>query len=187
METIQDKDLPKRLKNIVLIDDDAICSWLNKTLLESMDLALHITCLSTGREALDYLTQAAGPEADQPLPDLIFLDLQLPDMNGFSILEKLQRIKGCENLSQERIIMLTTSMHLRDLGRANAAPLLGYLVKPLTPTKVMEVFKNLPYSTLPASEQQRSGTPAAPDRLPSPNLSEQASKEPQDSRTTRQP
>ncbi|EMR03586.1 response regulator [Cesiribacter andamanensis] len=149
-------------RRILLIDDDQICSWLNKLLLEEMQVAKQIICCTSGEEALHYLRKASAEGEPPSLPDLIFLDLNLPDLNGFELLEEATNLSGCERIASERTILLTSSMHLPDLRRANEKKVLGYLVKPLTRTKVQEVLKSITLHAQPPLA-------AAPDRLPAAN------------------
>lgn len=157
----------KKLEKIVIIDDDPICSWLNRAFLEDLEIAHTIDCYSDGNSALEYFRQNCT-NADEAFPDLIFLDINMPGIDGFQFLEKLRSMEGCELLPSDRIIFLSTSMHKRDIERAQRFNVRDYLVKPLSEAKITEVLRILeqersqPHSTTPT----QGSLPMQEDRLP---------------------
>src|SRR5438874_6188 len=107
-----------KLKCILLIDDDEITNFINKDLLTGMDIASHIQICENGKEAIDYLEEAyAGSNPDFPAPDIIFLDLNMPVMDGFEFLKQYQELFSEEHHCKA-IIMLTTSLRDEDIKRA---------------------------------------------------------------------
>lgn len=136
----------KKLQAIMLIDDDSIFMWSTKTLLERMEVVEQVECLHDALTALDYLAKLSSSEERMKkyCPDIIFLDLGMPDLDGFKFLEKLQEIKGCQDIPK-RIVTLTSSMNEEDMQRAINFGISGYLVKPLTETKarrIIQTFQN---------------------------------------------
>ncbi len=133
-----------KLRSILLIDDDPICTWLNKSFLEDLAVAQQVNCLSEGQLALDYLQEICNARVDEsqinPLPDLIFLDLNMPGVDGFEFLDKLSLLKNCNIRLAERVVILTTSMHERDLEKATRFQLVDYVVKPLTHAKIQSII-----------------------------------------------
>ena len=132
----------KKLRAILLIDDDSIFMWFTKTLLERIEVVEQVECLHNAPTALDYLAKLSSSEERMKkyCPDIIFLDLNMPVVDGFNFLEKLQEIKGCQDVPK-RVIALTSSMNEEDMQRALNFGISGYLVKPLTETKVRKVIK----------------------------------------------
>ena len=117
----------KKLRAILLIDDDSISLWFTKTLLERTEIVDHVECLNDALTALDYLAKLSSSEErmEKDCPDIIFLDLNMPGVDGFKFLEKLQEIKGCQDVPK-RIVALTTSMNEDDMQKALNFGISGY-------------------------------------------------------------
>lgn len=80
-----------------------------------------------GAEALDYLRQE-GEFADAPRPDLIFLDLNLPRVNGHEV---LAAIKSDETLRSIPVVIITTSRADRDVSASYRLHANAYVTKPV--------------------------------------------------------
>jgi CheY-like chemotaxis protein len=93
-----------------------------------------IKTVTSGFEALDYLKSVSDEELkdEVPLPDLIFLDINMPRMNGFEFLEEFRKLE--EKLkAYVTIIMLTTPLNPDDRARAlQYNEIKEFLIKPLT-------------------------------------------------------
>ncbi len=134
----------KKLRSVLLIDDDNISSWLTQAMLERTDLVGTIECISDGKSALDYLQQCCAEAADAGtnFPDLILLDLDMPLVNGFDVLETLQASENTAWLINDRIVVLTTTINPRDLERSKAYNIFDFLIKPLTETKIKGIVEH---------------------------------------------
>lgn len=132
----------KKLRAVLLIDDDSIFMWFTKTLLEKIEVVEQVECLNDVPTALDYLSKLSPSEErmKKHYPDIIFLDLNMPAVDGFKFIEKLQEIQGCQDILK-RIVVLTSSMNEEDMQRALNFGISAYLVKPLTETKVIKVIR----------------------------------------------
>ncbi|MFD3000469.1 response regulator [Pontibacter toksunensis] len=103
---------------VLLVDDDETTNYLNKRLLNEMQVAKDILVLKNGKEALEYLSKAcaATPDAAAACPDLIFLDIKMPVMDGFTFLEEYEK-RGLDMKDHMIILMLTSSASFYDLER----------------------------------------------------------------------
>lgn len=134
--------MKQKLKCILVIDDDEPTNFFTRMILEEMDCAEHIETVQSGQEALEYLAKSEGPKTGVhhcPSPDLIFLDINMPAMNGWEFLEEYRKMTV-----QHRIIMvmLTTSLFPEDKTRAEATPeISGFENKPITKEKVKAVVE----------------------------------------------
>ncbi|WP_299989156.1 response regulator [uncultured Pontibacter sp.] len=112
------KEASEMLDLVLLVDDDDTTNYLNKRLLTDMKVAKEILVLKNGKEAIDYLSKACSETSDgaTKCPDLIFLDIKMPTMDGFEFLEEYQR-KGLDAGDHVIILMLTSSASFYDLER----------------------------------------------------------------------
>jgi len=124
------------LNHIVLIEDNETTSFLNNRLLSRLGVARQVSSFSKAEEALHFLWGEAVPEA---VPDLVFVDLKMPGMNGFDFLEHYSQLP---TEAQERTVVavLTTSMHGADTARVAQYPNVEYLTKPLTEEKMQRLL-----------------------------------------------
>lgn len=136
----------KKLKHILLIDDDEISSWLNKTILQRMQVAEEISIIGDGEAALSYLKSVCGlvkENLPQDCPDLILLDLNMPNVDGFEVLKRLKQEAISSWLLEERIVVLTTSISKIDFEKAQSFQINNYLIKPISEAKIKQVLNKL--------------------------------------------
>ena len=120
--------------SILLVEDDEDDRFLAERTLRKAGLkvAFHAP---DGRVAVDYLS-GEGKFADRgayPLPDVVLLDLKIPEITGHQVLEW---INTQEHLKACRVYILSSSGEIRDCERAAAARAANYFVKPLTEENV---------------------------------------------------
>ena len=105
----------KKINCILLIDDDKSTNFLHKIIIEETGVSEKVEAVQSGQEALDYLERKK--EGVYPKPDLIFLDINMPGMNGWEFLEEYEKLD--DNLKGEiMIMMLTTSINPDDEEKA---------------------------------------------------------------------
>jgi CheY-like chemotaxis protein len=102
-----------RYKLVMLIDDNELDNFVNKKLIENEQFANEVTVESSGISALDHLKKSSVE-----IPDLIFLDIMMPGMDGFAFLDEFAKL-GDEIKKKSKIIMLSTSESFKDLNKAN--------------------------------------------------------------------
>ncbi len=131
------------LKTIMLVDDDDTTNYLNQRLLQGLQAAEKILIMKNGEEALDYLTKAAQQPGSQEYscPDLMFLDIKMPVMDGFEYLDAFREANL--HLPQEIIIMmLTSSASFYDLEKLKQYPeVKRHYSKSLTEIDVKDIME----------------------------------------------
>ena len=137
----------EKLSNILLVDDDTTNNFLNELLLKRLEVAERITVAENGNQALDLL--AESPEPGDPA--LILLDVNMPGLNGIQFLEAYQQLPEARHKATV-IIMLTTTMDARDLGRLEELHIAGLVSKPLTKEKVDNILQLHFRRRLPTTE-----------------------------------
>ena len=116
-------------KLIMLVDEDEIDNIINQKIIEANNFAEGIIVYQAGQEALDYLKE--NYTKAEALPDLIFLDINMPVMDGFQFLEEFEKLPGPVH-EKIKIIMLSSSISPRDIDRAASNRfVIKYLNKPL--------------------------------------------------------
>lgn len=131
------------MNKVLIIDDDYASVYLTKSVLEEMQVTEQIVTATNGQEGLEKVKQYClnGQAAPLDCPDLILLDLNMPVMDGFEVLEELKRI-GQSNLIEAKIIVLTSSSNKKDIEKVEAMGIKNFLVKPLTEDKLMPLISS---------------------------------------------
>lgn len=139
----------QKLGSILLVEDDNITNFINERLIKKLDVAEEIKVAANGSEALSFIrTRVAGGKNS---PDLIFLDINMPVMDGF---EFLQEFKQLEFPGKEKvvIVVLTTSTNQNDIEKLKNSGNTDFINKPLTKEKIEKII-NKNFSHLPIREK----------------------------------
>jgi CheY-like chemotaxis protein len=127
----------KKLKCIMLVDDNADDNFYHERVIRKNNAADHIIIKQTALDALDYLKSEKN---DDTHPDLILLDINMPGMNGWEFLEEYDKL---EKRFQSRaiVVMLTTSDNPDDKKKAKRSDVASdFKTKPLTPLMLEEII-----------------------------------------------
>lgn len=122
--------------NFIIIDDDDIFLKLGKMYLELGNCTSSVTLYNDATIALDIITGMLE-HIDKKL--VVFLDLNMPILNGFGFLDLIQQVPNAfdEKLS---VYIMTSSLNDDDLERAKNYPIVKkYLSKPMTMDMVNEI------------------------------------------------
>ncbi|MES2732186.1 MAG: response regulator [Bacteroidota bacterium] len=132
----------KKLKSILLVDDDNIANFYNQLIIEEMGITDTIVIKHNGAEALDFLQNLCfcnNPLMKDLCPEIIFLDVNMPVMNGLELLEELKKFNE-EIITHTRIVILTSSNNQHDIALAQSLGVKAYLNKPLTEEKIAHLL-----------------------------------------------
>src|SRR5580704_12008541 len=119
--------MKKKLDCILLVDDNTDDNFFHKIIINKMDIVKRIDVVLNGLEALAYLKKE-----NQTPPELIFLDINMPKMNGWEFLEQYKHLSAHQK-ARVVIMILTTSANPDDIKKANEIEeVTGFETKPLT-------------------------------------------------------
>ena len=146
---------------ILLVDDDPDCRMLIKDAIAECKVQNAVHEVGDGKQALDFLHRR-GSFAGAPRPGLIYLDIEMPNMNGQ---ETLKAIKACAELRDIPVVMMTGVSDEDQLKTAAANGANSYTIKPanaeqflrtvLASTNYWLTIHQYPEHHLPASECRR--------------------------------
>ncbi len=127
------------MPNMLLVEDDENDAFFFKRALTQARPGLPLTVVTDGQQAVDYLDGNLNysDRAVYPLPSVVLLDLKLPYLSGFQVLE---HIKARTGLSQIPVYILTSSAQESDRSRAHDLGAAGYFVKPPTPEMLLQIL-----------------------------------------------
>ncbi len=129
----------KNLRCIMLVDDNHDDNFFHEREIKKNNLATIVIAKNTGLEALEYLK--SKKDITHVQPDLIFLDINMPGMNGWEFLKEYNRLDK-KLQSHVIIIMLTTSDNPDDEARSKTWNFVSdYITKPLTKEIMEDIIK----------------------------------------------
>jgi CheY-like chemotaxis protein len=126
---------------ICIVDDDEIYKFTMRKTIEMNKLARKVLIFSDGEEALDFITDNLGNNQD--LPDVIFLDINMPIMDGFQFMQEYIKIKPRVG-KKITIYMVSSSVDADDIEKANEiSDIAGYLIKPIKASELNDIIAEL--------------------------------------------
>tara|TARA_R110002094_G_scaffold5312_2_gene14112 strand:- start:135 stop:542 length:408 start_codon:yes stop_codon:yes gene_type:complete len=126
-----------KMKNILLIDDSTMDNYISEFIIKEAKIAEKINVFTSPIEALVYLRTMQSKQEE--FSDAIFLDINMPEMNGFGFLDEFSKFPE-EIIKRTSIFMLTSSDDPNDIERAlKYSAVKKYFVKPLSNAILNEV------------------------------------------------
>jgi response regulator of citrate/malate metabolism len=124
----------KSLYKVLLIDDDPAVNFLHQMLFEDLNAVDQIVVKEKCTDALQFIKQGYLTTPPDYI-NLILLDLNMPDMSGFNLLEELIQLDLTE-LVRTKIVVVTSSTHPKDIRRLEILGVKNIYEKPLTIEKI---------------------------------------------------
>ena len=118
--------MPKKL--ILLVEDNPDDEFLTRDALRTGGVLHEVVVARDGAEAVDWIFSAGEDSHIPRIPDLVLLDLKLPKMSGFDVLE---RIRGNAVTRVLPVVILTSSSEHEDIQRSYATGANSYVRKPV--------------------------------------------------------
>lgn len=124
------------LNSVFLIDDDEVNNYINQRLLKKLQLAESVIVKKSGLDALSHL------KASSELPELVFLDINMPVMDGFEFYARYKEILTSSGKRSE-VVMLSGSEKPDDHIRARREGIKYFIMKPLKKDEVRSLVETI--------------------------------------------
>lgn len=128
-----------RPATVLLVDDNEDHVLLTRLAMEEARLTVDLRVVGDGVECMEFL-QRTGRHAGAPVPDLVLLDLHMPRMDGYEV---MQRIQDDPALRLLPVVVLTTSADIVDVQRMHALGCNSYVVKPVNFESFVQITRDL--------------------------------------------
>lgn len=129
--------MEKDIDLVLLVDDNDTDNFISKRIIEITKFAKRVEVRNSGKSALQYLEQHQDAPAN--LPDIIFLDINMPIVDGFVFLFEFELFPE-EVKKKCNIVILSSSNNKRDIARiVDNDHVIKFVTKPLTESSLQEV------------------------------------------------
>jgi len=128
-----------RNKHILLIDDDAVSNMINTKIIK-MNFDFTVSAFTNAKVALDQLSRWTESSREES-PDAIFLDINMPIMDGWEFLDEFQKLPA-NLLSMCKVHLLTSSIDQEDIEKSKTYQIVcEFISKPLTSEKLKSLIQ----------------------------------------------
>lgn len=129
--------MDKPIDLVMLVDDNDTDNFISKRIIEITGFANEVEIKNSGKSALEYLEE--NKHNPEKLPDIIFLDINMPIVDGFVFLYEFENFTD-EVKNKCKVIILSSSDNKRDIDKiVNNDHVIKFITKPLTENALNEV------------------------------------------------
>ena len=127
--------------HILIIDDDEINNFIAAKLIDKIPPKAKVSTCINGQEGINFVRNKLNNQNE--FPDIIFLDINMPLMNGWEFLEEYEQIKN-DIKKKVTINMLSSSVYNDDITKAETYTTVNkFISKPLTVDKIKDLYESL--------------------------------------------
>ncbi len=125
---------------VMLVDDNETDNFISKRIIEITKFSNRVEAKNSGKSALDYLK--ANQHSPENLPSIIFLDINMPIVDGFVFLYEFEKFSELVR-NKCKVIILSSSDNKRDIDKiVNNNHVIKFITKPLTEVSLEEIKLN---------------------------------------------
>lgn len=133
--------MKKKTSLACIIDDDGMYIRLLKKIIEARKLCNNLLIFNNGKESIDYFEAILKNLHEEEVPDIMFIDLNMPIMDGWEFIERFTKIENKFN-KLISLYIVSSSINPVDIDRAKSlSNIKDYLVKPVRITELETIFK----------------------------------------------
>ena len=141
-ENVSTTSQNERSIKVMLLDDDEVNNFICSSIIQKCIPESRVISFLNGKQGLDYLESLLGKN-DYNLPDLIFVDINMPVMNGWEFLDRYKKIANRFN-KKIVLMMLTASISDNDVQKARTYDIVDdYISKPLKQEELLKVREDI--------------------------------------------
>lgn len=126
---------------VMLIDDNEIDNLINQKMIEAAEITEHIYTHTGARSAIEFLRnlEKLEDESKKVLPEVIFLDIDMPLMDGFQFLDEFEKLSDTTK-NNCKVVMLTSSINPQDVNKSKKYTYVKkYINKPLSQDNLLNL------------------------------------------------
>ena len=134
-------DKTYKYKHVLLVDDSDLDNFINERIIESAHFCKNVYVSTSSKSALEFLNniELIGDISTNIYPEIIFIDINMPGINGFQFLDSILKMKN-NNIKKCKLAILTSSVHPSDYEKAKSISKdITFIVKPLTVAILNEI------------------------------------------------
>lgn len=131
--------MSKKINNILLVDDDTVNNFIVINTLNKLDITENVDSVLNGADGIEYIKNMIDNNP-QLIPSIIFLDINMPVMDGWEFLEEFE--KFAEDIKKQcKIYMVSSSVYEDDISKSkHYSSVIDFISKPLMREKIMDIY-----------------------------------------------